>query len=591
MSGDFTLEQRRYLEGFASGLQVSRAARGATVPAGAAPLPAPAPSGPDGAHLAAMARFEADGRKLSDQEKWKREQHPFDAYARLEQQAEKNESPKPPDNFRWRFFGLFYAAPTQNSYMCRLRIPNGILNHWQLAGLADIADRCAGGYAHVTTRANLQMREIAPANATAVVTGILDIGLCSRGAGADNIRNVTGDATAGIDPRALLDTRPYARAWHFHILNDRSLYGLPRKFNVAFDGGGAIPTLEDTNDIGFQAVEVLPGAKVPEGLYFRVLIGGITGHKDMARETGVVVAPGEATKLADAVVRVFIDRGDRTDRAKARLKYVLDSMGIEIFLAAVEEKLGCKLSRVAPEHVAPRPKQDRQAHIGVHRQKQAGFYYIGVVLPVGKMTSAQMRALAAIARDCGDGDLRLTVWQNVLISGISDQLLSEAQARIEAAGLDWRASNIRAGLVACTGSKGCKFAASDTKRHAEEIASWCESRLRLDQPVNIHLTGCHNSCAQHYIGDIGLLGARVAGNDEGDTIDGYHIVVGGGFGSDAAIGREILRDVKAEEAPLVVEKLLKAYIAQRASPAESFQQFSARHEVAALLKFASLDET
>jgi ferredoxin-nitrite reductase len=592
MSGDFTLEQRRYLEGFASGLQVSRAASGATLPAGGVPLPAPAVSGPDAAHLAAMARFEADGKKLSDQEKWKRELHPFDAFARLEEQAEKNESPKPPDNFRWRFFGLFYAAPTQNSYMCRLRIPNGILNHWQFAGLADIADRWAGGYAHVTTRANLQMREIAPANATAVVTGILDLGLCSRGAGADNIRNVTGDATAGIDTRALIDTRPYARAWHFHILNDRALYGLPRKFNVAFDGGGAIPTLEDTNDIGFQAVEVLPGAMMPEGgVYFRVLIGGITGHKDMARETGIVVAPSEATKVADAIVRVFIDHGDRTDRAKARLKYVLDSMGTEKFLAAVEEKLGRKLPRVAAEYLAPRPKQDRQAHIGVHRQKQPGFYYVGVVLPVGKTTTAQMRALAAIARDCGDGDLRLTVWQNLLISGICDQRLSEAQARIEAAGLDWRASNIRAGLVACTGSKGCKFAASDTKRHAEEIASWCESRLRLDQPVNIHLTGCHNSCAQHYIGDIGLLGARVASNDEGDTIDGYHIVVGGGFGLDAAIGREILRDVKAEEAPLVVEKLLKAYIANRASAAESFQQFTARHAVGALQRIAGLVET
>ena len=135
--------------------------------------------------------------------------------------------------------------------MCRLRIPNGILKHWQFAGVADLAESRGGGYAHVTTRANLQMREVEPKNAVAMVEGILDLGLCSRGSGADNIRNVTGTPTAGIDPQELIDTRPYAREWHFHILNDRTLYGMPRKFNVGFDGAGMIPVLEDTNDIGF----------------------------------------------------------------------------------------------------------------------------------------------------------------------------------------------------------------------------------------------------------------------------------------------------------------------------------------------------
>jgi ferredoxin-nitrite reductase len=181
------------------------------------------------------------GGKLADQEKFKRELHPFDAYGRLKEQARENQAPKPADNFRWRFYGLFYVAPAQNSYMCRLRLPNGILKHWQLSGLAELADRYAGGYSHVTTRANLQMREIEPRNAVAMVEAIQDLGLCSRGSGADNIRNVTGTPTAGIDPQELIDTRPYAREWHFHILNERALYGLPRKFNVGFDGAGQIP--------------------------------------------------------------------------------------------------------------------------------------------------------------------------------------------------------------------------------------------------------------------------------------------------------------------------------------------------------------
>jgi ferredoxin-nitrite reductase len=585
MSADFTPEQKRYLEGFASGLDAIRS--GGT----ASSEVATRPTGPDAPHMLAQDAALAAGKKLVDQEKWKRDEHPFDAYAKLRDQASRNEAPKPADNFRWRYFGLFYVAPAQESYMCRLRIPNGILTHRQLVGVGELAERYGGGFAHVTTRANLQIREIAPRDALHVVEGLQDIGLCSRGAGADNIRNVTGDATAGIGPGELIDTRPYAREWHFHVLNQRTLTGLPRKFNVAFDGGGAIPTLEDTNDIGFQAVTTKDAPGLAPGVWFRLVLGGISGHKDLARETGVVVAPSEATAVADAIVRVFIEEGDRTDRAKARLKYVLDrymavGAGLDGFLSRVEAKLGRKLMRVDGRHLLPRPPHDRQAHIGAHRQKQPGLSYLGVVLPVGRTTCSQMRELAAIAGELGDGDIRLTVWQNLLISGISDSRLDEARARVVATGLDWRASSIRAGLVACTGSQGCKFAAADTKRHAETIAAWCEPRVALDLPVNIHLTGCHNSCAQHYIGDIGLVGARVAVGADGDTVDGYHIVVGGGFGIAAGIGRELLRDVKADAVPRTVERLLVAYVAHRMGPTETFQEFTARHDVAALQAFA-----
>ena len=272
MSGDFNPEQKRYLEGFVAGLQIAKAARGN----GGVPAQGTAePTGPDAPHLRAQDRVLKAGGKLSDQEKFKRELHPFDGYDRLKAQAANNEYPKPPDNFRWRCFGLFYVAPNQNSYMCRLRMPNGILSHGQFAGIADLAERYGGGYAHITTRANLQVREIEAKNAVAMVEAIQDLGLCSRGSGADNIRNVTGSPTAGIDPQELIDTRPFAREWHFHILNERALYGLPRKFNVAFDGGGIIPVLEDTNDIGFQAVEVKDGFEVDPGLYFRLQLGGI----------------------------------------------------------------------------------------------------------------------------------------------------------------------------------------------------------------------------------------------------------------------------------------------------------------------------
>jgi ferredoxin-nitrite reductase len=579
MSGDFSPEQKRYLEGVVAGLQIAKAAR---VQGGAASAAAAEPSGPDAAHLHAQDRVLKAGGKLSEQEKFKRELHPFDGYERLKAQATNNEYPKPADNFRWRFFGLFYVAPNQNSYMCRLRMPNGILAHWQFAGVADLAERYGGGYAHVTTRANLQVREIEAKNAVAMIEAIQDLGLCSRGSGADNIRNVTGSPTAGIDPQELIDTRPFAREWHFHILNERALYGLPRKFNVGFDGGGIIPVLEDTNDIGFQAVEVKEGCEVAPGVWFRLLLGGITGHKDFARGTGVVVNPADATKVADAVVRVFIDHGDRTDRTKARLKYVIDRLGLDKVLSLVEDKLGRKLDRVGSDALAPRAPFDRAAHIGAHAQKQPELNWIGVVLPVGKMTADQMRGLAQVARDLGDGDIRLTVWQNLIISGVRSADVATAQACIEAIGLSISATSIRAGLVACTGNVGCKFAASDTKRHAEEIARWCESRVALDSPINIHLTGCHHSCAQHYIGDIGLLACKVPTSEDGDAVEGYHVHVGGGFGPDAAIAPEIYRDVKAEDAPRLVGRMLKAYLAHRASPQEGFLAFTRRHDIAAL---------
>jgi ferredoxin-nitrite reductase len=582
MAGDFEPEQKRYLEGFVAGLQIAKSAGGFPKPAAPAAAAAPVVAGPDAPHIAAQDRTVKGGGKLSDQEKFKRDLHPFDGYEKLKAQAAGNEPPKPDDNFRWRFYGLFYCAPAQPTYMCRLRIPNGILKHWQFAGLGDLADAYAGGYAHVTTRANLQMREIEPKSAVKLVEGIQDLGLCSRGSGADNIRNVTGTPTAGIDPQELLDTRPYAREWHFHILNDRTLYGIPRKFNVGFDGAGVIPVLEDTNDIGFSAVEVRDGFAVEAGVWFRVAVGGITGHKDFARETGVICKPAEATAVADAIVRVFIDHGDRTNRTKARLKYVLDAFGVEKFMGLVEEKLGRKLVHVQNEAMAPRPAFDRFAHIGVHAQKQPGLNWIGVALPVGRLTSDQLRGLGAVARDFGDGDIRLTVWQNFLLSGVPDAKVAGAEAAIAALGLATAANSIRSGLVACTGNVGCKFAASDTKRHAEEIAAWCETRVAVDTPVNIHLTGCHHSCAQHFISEIGLLACKVQETEDGDPIEGYHILVGGGFGPDATLGRDIYRDVKAQDAPRRVEGLLKAYMTHRASPQESFLAFSKRHDVEAL---------
>ncbi|HEU0158437.1 MAG TPA: NirA family protein, partial [Hyphomicrobiaceae bacterium] len=367
------------------------------------------------------------------------------------------------------------------------------------------------------------------------------------------------------------------RAWHHHILNDRSLYGLPRKFNVAFDGGGIVPVLEETNDIAFTAVRVRQTGEVAAGTWFRLGLGGITGHGDFARATDVIVAPSEAVAVADAIVRVFIDHGDRTDRKRARLKYLLDAWGSEKFLAAVEARLGRPLGRVAPALIETSQRQQRQAHIGVHRQKQSGRIWLGVALPVGRLTTAQMRALASIAGSLGDGDIRLTVWQNLLISGVAEAEAETVERRLEAIGLSARASPIRAGLVACTGNTGCKFAAANTKDTALAIAAHVEAHVALDTPLNLHLTGCPNSCAQHYIGDLGLIACRVPlAPDSDDTVEGFHVHVGGGFGADAGIGRELYRNVKAQDCPELVARVLQAYLANRKDRCETFLEFSRR---------------
>jgi ferredoxin-nitrite reductase len=535
-----------------------------------------APSDPNDLQAQAQDRTEAEGGKLVPEEGAKRRKHPLDRLDEISALAAEERFPKGLDVFLTKFHGLFYVAPAQNAFMCRLRIPGGILTAHQFRGVAAIADDLAGGYADITTRANLQLREIPAANPPEVLFRLSEIGLTSRGSGADNVRNITGSPTAGIDRQELIDTRPHSRAVHHFILYHRELYGLPRKFNIAFDGGGRVPVLEDTNDIAFSAVRL----KDSETVMYRLGLGGITGHRDFARETGVVVAPQDATKVCNAILRVFIRHGNRTDRTKARLKYLLDAWGIEKFLTAVEEELGGPLTRVDADAMLPRLAQDKHGHVGVHAQKQPGLNYVGVVCPVGRLTSERIRALADIADRYGSGTIRLTVWQNLLISDIADADLPAALAAIRAAGLDYKASAIRGALVACTGNAGCKFSASDTKRHAAELAEFLEARITLDQPINIHLTGCHHSCAQHYISDIGLLAAKVP--DGEDMIEGYDLHVGGGAGAEQRIGRLVRSGVAFAALGPMVLALLRNWMTHRAE-GQTFHSYTAEQTDAALV--------
>ncbi|MCM2374853.1 NirA family protein [Aporhodopirellula aestuarii] len=589
----FTEEQKQYLCGFTFGADVARAVSGLPVLAGSAgggtaisigngsaTVDGQAlPVGPERIALEAQAATIQAGKKLCKEELAKQAKNPLDMWDEIIARSDAGEFPKGTDVFLQKSHGLFHVAPAQDSYMMRLRIPGGLSRAWQLAGLADLSDRSAGGYLDVTTRANLQFREIPADQAANMLYGIRELDVISLGSGSDNIRNCTASCLSGIDPDELIETIPLAQRMHHYILNHREMYGLPRKFNIAFDGGGRIASLEDTNDIGFKAVQVDASASsddLPAGVYFQLTLGGITGHQDFARPTGVLLTPDECVPVAGAIVRVFVKNGDRTDRKKARLKYVLDDWGFDRFISEVEKEHGKPLRRVDESRLTFTDNEDRLAHVGVHEQKQKGRYYVGVVLPVGRMTSDQARSLAEIADEYGNGEIRWTVWQNLLIPGIRERDLAEVQAAILACGLDYRASSFRAGLVACTGSAGCKYAGADTKANAMALAVALESQFEIDVPINIHLTGCHHSCAQHYIGDIGLIACQVERGE--DMVDGYHVMVGGGWGERRGIGRELLKSIAFDELPPLITNLIDGYLAERHVD-ESFVDFARRKTI------------
>lgn len=556
-----THEQVAYLDGFFRGLHE----RGVTF-----------------GHVAPNPVQQGLSEDLILEERVKRELHPLDSYPLLLEHAAANKAPDKENIFRFKWHGLFYLTPHKEAFMCRLRLPGGVMKSFQLRELARASQELTSGYVQITTRANLQLRLIEPKNAPEFLRRIQSVGLISRGAGADNIRNLTANPTAGIDPHELIDTLPMCNELAQIILNDRTLYDLPRKFNIAFDGGGLIGTVEDTNDIGLKAVRVDPthpnsDAAIPAGVYFRVKLGGATGHQAFARDLGVLLRPEEAVKVTVAATRVYIANGNRGDRKKARLKHLLDQWTLEQYRDAIEKLLGYKLLRQnsIPETRPPKPDIPH-SHVGVFAQKQRGLNYIGACVPVGNITPRQMLRLAEIADLYGSGELRLTVWQNVIIPNIPDAYVATAKKALVKMGFDWKQSNLRNGLVACTGNSYCKFAASNTKAHAQEIASYLEKKIELDRPINIHLTGCPNSCAQHYMGDIGLLGTKV--KLSGETLEGYHVFVGGGFGDHQAIGRQIFSGLSVEQLKPTLEKMLASYLKQRTA-GETFQQFTQRHDL------------
>jgi ferredoxin-nitrite reductase len=578
-----SVEQKEYLQGFTAGLAAANAFPFVGQNSQGQLTASPA----DGAqNLAASPKwFGFDLDEITNEERFKRDENPLDIWDKLLAHAKGNKAPEGGDVFRFKFHGLFYVAPAQDAFMVRVRIPGNVLTSSQMRALAAIARELGGGYGDVTTRGNIQVREIAPRSIIDLLTRLGDVGLSSRGAGADNVRNITSSPIAGLDPGELIDTRPLARGMQYYLTNNRDLFGLPRKFNISFDGGGRVSVVADTNDIGFVATRVEAIEGIASGVYFRVWLAGITGHLRFADDCGILVSADECVAVAAAMLRVFAEHGDRTDRKRARLCYVLDRIGVPKFLALTQEKLAFPLRHVPAERCAPRAPVDKHGHLGVHAQSQPGLHAIGIAIPVGRMRHQQMLALAQLADDLGTGEMRVTVWQNIVLPNVRTADLAQAQAAIRAMGFDSAASAIAGCVVACTGNTGCRFSATDTKSQAIELTRHLDQHVKLDLPLNIHLTGCPHSCAQHYIADIGLLGAQVPQGEA--SVEGYHVYVGGGVEQERGLGRELAKNIPFADVPVLVERLLSGYVTQREA-GETFIAFARRHDAAVLRALAGV---
>ncbi|MEM6884866.1 MAG: NirA family protein [Verrucomicrobiota bacterium] len=565
---DFTAEQKRYLEGFMSGVK----ARGVTF----ADLGAPKEEIPE------------DETK---EERIKRELNPFEAYPQLVEDAKANRAPQPENVFRYKYNGIFWLSPVHEAYMCRLRIPGGRVHSHQLRELAAISRELTTEYIQITTRNNFQLRNFEPKVAPELLRRIQSVGLHSRGAGADNIRNITANPTAGFDPHELIDVMPLVNELAQVIISTSEFYDLPRKFNIAYDGGNVISSVEDTNDIGSTAYQLGENdLGLEPGVYFRIALGGVTGHKTFARDWGVLVSPEKLNAVIFAILRVFQKHGDRSSRRKARLKYLIEDWGLDKFRDEVEKVWGETFTQVPVDHPAltrPDHSQVAHGHVGAYPQQEEGLFYVGATVPVGEMTPQQLIQVAELADRYGTGEIRLTVWQNFLIPNVPEASVSPLCQELDQIGFPTEANPLTSGFVACTGNQHCKFSSTNTKGHAVQLMQTLSKRVEMDSPINIHLTGCPNSCAQHYMGDIGLLGAKVKVGEE--SVEGYHVTIGGGFGKRQEVGRELFKNIAFDAMPDLLENVIKGYQQHRENE-ETFQSFCLRHDVDALQTIFTKDE-
>lgn len=487
------------------------------------------------------------------------------------------------DLLRMRWYGLYQQKPKEDGFfMLRVKIPGGELTSAQAREIGLVANEYGRGIADITTRQNFQFHWLAIEDIPAILDRFNAVGLTSVGACGDIPRNITCCPAEGISPHEVFDARPYLQAVHEFFLGNEEFADLPRKYKLAISGCSLHCAQPEINDIAATpAVKVLEDGTKLEGFHVRVG-GGLSARPFFAKPLNMWV-PGE--KLVDlfrAVCEVYRDNGNRVNRKKARIKFLVDEWGIERFETEVRARLDW-----VPEPALDiqDPVKNFRDHMGVHAQKQAGLFFVGAVVLTGRMSGDQVIEAARLAEEYGDATIRTSNQQNFLIPNVPEANVAPLVAALEKNGFPVKATPIRQAAVACTGSEFCNLALTETKLLMREIVDHLDKTVAIDEPLRINLNGCPNSCGQHHIGDIGLQGCLVqAGSGK---VDGYDISLGGRLGRDAKFVRPIKRKVPATDVKVALANLLNGYSAQK-DPEEDFSSFVDRHsdeELGTLLGF------
>jgi sulfite reductase (ferredoxin) len=459
-------------------------------------------------------------------------------------------------------------------FMVRIRIPNGLLTSRQTRAVADLAERHARGVADITVRQNIQLHWVTVESLPDVIETLWSSGLTTMGACGDVARNVTGCPLAGFDAHEFCDASPLALEINRQLGGNSEFYNLPRKFKISVTGCRSWCNYPEINDIGFTPVTRRRSAGVETGFSVRVG-GGLSTDPHLAVRLNAFVSWKQVAPVALGVAEVFREASVlRESRERARLKFLFLQQGwtADRFLAELQGRIGFTLDPAEPEEI---PSDVHRDHVGIHAQKQLGLSYVGASVLSGRITPSQLHLAADLADGYGDGHVRNTVMQNLVIVNIPDRHAARVGAELGAAGLPVRASAFARATVACTGSEFCKLALTETKGFARWLVRELDERIPgFQEQLRINITGCPNSCGQHWIADIGIEGKKI--KVDGKMVDAYYFCIGGNVGEFASIARPVGYRCAATDVPAAIERLLSQFN-EHHDAGESLRQFLARH--------------
>ena len=459
-------------------------------------------------------------------------------------------------------------------FMVRIRIPNGIMSSRQLRAIADLTRRHANGVADLTVRQNIQLHWTTIESLPEVLDGLWQVGLNTTGACGDVVRNVTGCPVAGVDADELIDASPFVLETSRLLAGNAEFYNLPRKFKISIAGCHSWCSYPEINDIGLTAITRTAGGKREVGFSLRVG-GGLSAEPYLAARLNAFVRQNQVVPVIQGIAELFRDSEVlREHRERARLKFLFLRHGwsAERFQDELEQRIGFRLDPAADEHP---PDDVYRDHVGVHSQKQPGLSYVGAVVLRGRITADQMQSAADVAERYATGELRATTMQNLLVVNVPTINADAVASELNRIGFQVNGSAFARGAVACSGTEFCKLAITETKSFSRWLVEEMEERLPgFDQHLKLHVTGCPNSCGQHWIADVGIEGKKIKVGDR--LADAYYFCVGGALGLHQSTARPVGYRCLASEVPEALERLLGRYLSDR-EPSENLRAFFARH--------------